>query len=608
MTQKAALVLAFLTTMEGFGSFGLGDKNSAVRKKRSNTSRRPRNDSQLPSDYRDFSPLSSTPPSDNVSKVSSDENNDYGSVSRKKEINLDLCSTRALSVNVAEAESGQNMIKNEDGGFGDSDEASNNGSFRGSNEQVHSVVDSRRHSEGVLAPVDYKGTSKVGHFGVVSDGLEHENKVKKVKLKVCGVTRTIHAKSISDGASGVGSSTSKSSRISDAPRPRQKLIGQENSDDNRSFTSDKGSGLRGVPWKDFSKHGLNVGKADSSRSRMPEENISTNQADKYEPIRKSKRISKRRVLDEALGDGDDDDEIRYLEKLKTSKATIDYNVEDEDDEEGGSRKQRKISRVLKSNVDGRYDVNVEGHLSSRSGKEGKKSRSGRVFEDTDYVEEEEPISDGENNTNKKKPKKEFVDLVGDNKKEITVTTRQRALQTGKDVSSSLGASLIEFPNGLPPAPPRKQKEKLSEVEQQLKRAEALQRRRMQVEKAARESEAEAIRKILGQESSRKKREDKMKKRQEELAQEKAANYMVLPSDSVRWIMGPSGTVVTFPNEMGLPTIFDSKPCSYPPPREKCAGPSCTNPYKYRDSKSKLPLCSLQCYKAIKEKMQPVTAC
>jgi hypothetical protein len=33
-----------------------------------------------------------------------------------------------------------------------------------------------------------------------------------------------------------------------------------------------------------------------------------------------------------------------------------------------------------------------------------------------------------------------------------------------------------------------QKEKLSEVEQQLKRAEALQRRRMQVEKANRESE------------------------------------------------------------------------------------------------------------------------
>ena len=181
---------------------------------------------------------------------------------------------------------------------------------------------------------------------------------------------------------------------------------------------------------------------------MPEENISTNQVDKYEPIRKSKQISKRRMLDE-----DDDDEIKYLEKLKTPKATVDYGVEYEDDEEGGRRRQWKISRVLKSSVDGRYDVNVKDHLLSRSGKDGKKSRSGRVFEDIDYVEDEDPISDGEINTNKKKPKKEFLDLLGDNKKEMTVTTRQQALQTGKDVSSSFGASLIEFPSGLPPAPP-----------------------------------------------------------------------------------------------------------------------------------------------------------
>jgi hypothetical protein len=38
--------------------------------------------------------------------------------------------------------------------------------------------------------------------------------------------------------------------------------------------------------------------------------------------------------------------------------------------------------------------------------------------------------------------------------------------------------------------------------------------------------------------------------------------------------------------------------SYPPPREKCAGPSCTNDYKYRHSKLNLPLCSLKCYKAV----------
>ncbi|KAB5556124.1 hypothetical protein DKX38_007033 [Salix brachista] len=149
---------------------------------------------------------------------------------------------------------------------------------------------------------------------------------------------------------------------------------------------------------------------------------------------------------------------------------------------------------------------------------------------------------------------------------MSVTTCQRALQTGKDVSSGF-ASLIEFPYGLPPAPPKKKKEKLSELEQQLKRAEAHQRRRMQ---------AEAIRKILGQDSTRKKREDKLKKRQEEMAQERATNAMVA-SDHVRWVMGPAGT---FPSEMGLPSIFDSRPCRY-----KFLG-----------------------FVTIHEKMQPLTAC
>ncbi|GJT94392.1 root hair defective 3-like protein, partial [Tanacetum coccineum] len=45
-----------------------------------------------------------------------------------------------------------------------------------------------------------------------------------------------------------------------------------------------------------------------------------------------------------------------------------------------------------------------------------------------------------------------------------------------------------FPNGLPPALPRKNKDKLNEVVQQLKKAEAAERRKMQNEKAARESE------------------------------------------------------------------------------------------------------------------------
>ncbi|XP_062002873.1 uncharacterized protein LOC133720538 [Rosa rugosa] len=542
--------------MESFGGLGFSEVNSAARRKRSNTSRRPRNESQLPLDYRDISSLSSTPPSDD------------------------------------------NMIKSEGGGYVESDEASNNGSFRGSNEHRHTGIDSKRSSMGVLGPANRKGPSKDGSFGIVSDNLENKSTVKKVKLKVGGVTRTIQAKSTSGGASNVGLSSTKSSHISDAPRPRKRLILQENSDDNGSFGSDKGSGLRGVASKDPSKSVFDLGKDDSSRGRMPEE-----------PIRKSKRIPKRRVLDGTVDVGDDDDdvEVRYLEKLKTSKNTPDYSLDYQEDEERAVRKERKISRVLKGSGVGQYSVDMVDYGISRSGKEGKKSRSGGVLDDTDYVEEDEPVSDGEPELKiRKKSRKEFVESSSDNK-EMTVTTRRRALQTSKDVSSSIGASVIEFPNGLPPAPPRKQKDEFCAVEQQLKKVEAAQRRRMQVEKAARESEAEAIRKILGQDSSRKKKEDKIKKRQEDLAQERAANSM-LPSDSVRWVMGPSGSIVTFPDTIGLPTIFDPKPCSYPPPREKCAGPYCTNPYKYRDSQSKLPLCSLQCYKAVHENMPSLSAC
>lgn len=45
---------------------------------------------------------------------------------------------------------------------------------------------------------------------------------------------------------------------------------------------------------------------------------------------------------------------------------------------------------------------------------------------------------------------------------------------------------------------------------------------------------------------------------------------------------------------------------YPPAREKCAAPACSNSYKYRDSKSNVPLCSLQCYRVVHHPL-PVTA-
>ncbi|GFP80353.1 hypothetical protein PHJA_000178700 [Phtheirospermum japonicum] len=424
---------------------------------------------------------------------------------------------------------------------------------------------------GILEEMNNNKMSEIANPGqpkTASGGIGTGNKISKVKLKVGGVTHTIHTRSSSDGSSVGGTSTTKST-TPDATNPLQKL----------SCQADQKAGLRGVPWKT----GFSFQKVD-----MAEESVKQS----MEHRRPSKSKRKKYLCDDVYDEEDDDDEIRYLQKLKFSRiASFDESTEYEDETRG--KKLRKISKVMDRDIHeyGDYD-------SSRSVKvkERKKSRSVRASEDTDYMDDEESVSDGEIKHKNMKMIKEPINLF-EYSKESSITTRRKAILTSRNVS-----------DGLPPAPPRKTKEQLSEADQQLKRAEAAQRRKIQNEKAARESEAEAIRKILGQDSSRKRREEKIKKRQEELAQERSANAGTVASDVIRWVMGPSGTVVTFPDEIGLPSIFEPKPCSYPPPREKCVGPSCTNVYKYRDSKSKLPLCSLRCYKAIHDNAQLMSAC
>ncbi|VVA96735.1 unnamed protein product [Arabis nemorensis] len=267
---------------------------------------------------------------------------------------------------------------------------------------------------------------------------------------------------------------------------------------------------------------------------------------------KSKRGLKKRVLDAELDSDDDgDEEIRYLEKLKSKRVTRDYH-------------------------------------------EGKESE-GHISEDKELLS-----SDKHGVPEKKKMRMGMVDSTSGQ----IPTTRTRALQSGKDQYSVIGSGPLEFPDGLPCISSKRQKQKLSEVEQQSKKEEAAQRRRIQSEKAAQEAEAEAIRKILGQDSGRKKREEKIKKQQEERAQERAARSSTLASNTVRLVIGPSGTTLTFSEDIGLPDIFKPITYSYPPPREKCVGPNCEKTYKYRDAKSKLPLCNWICTVRIKDDSYP----
>ena len=199
--------------------------------------------------------------------------------------------------------------------------------------------------------------------------------IKKVKLKVGGSSKVISA---SDGASDIGLCSAKSSHAS------------------LDTTS----------------------KADSGKTNT------------Y-PVRKSNRISKRRVLDD-----DDDEEIQFVRKVKMGKVV--GAEEDVDEDEERNRKHKKLSKVMKQNVE--YPRGV-----GTSDKKDK-SRKASFDDDDDYVkDEEEGLSDAEVEVESKSGRARRRESLSEVKTEMTVTTRRRSGHSG---------NLIEFPGGLPPAPPR----------------------------------------------------------------------------------------------------------------------------------------------------------
>ncbi|CAL5198980.1 unnamed protein product [Lathyrus oleraceus] len=305
-------------------------------------------------------------------------------------------------------------------------------------------------------------------------------------------------------------------------------------------------------------------KLSRTESCFAAENHSHKRKTSGKHARKSKQVTERCALGVGFSDEEDEDaELQFLEKINSSK--------------------RSASRYK----------DIQGGTTMRG---ICKDALGKKYGDQDYVEEA-PTSSDESILEGNKPKRESVDLIVP-RKQSTRSNRNCSVDSFNDMLSGPVASIIDISD---------KKAKLSE-EQLIKKAEAAKRRKIQAEKAAKEAEEAAIKKILGQDSAKKKKEEKMNKRRDELAKEKSSKPFHLASKTVRWTMGPNGTVVTFSEDMGLPSIFQTIPNSYPPPREKCAGPNCTNAYKYRDSKSKLPLCSLGCYKAIHEKISPVVAC
>ncbi|XP_057853659.2 uncharacterized protein LOC131063762 isoform X2 [Cryptomeria japonica] len=186
---------------------------------------------------------------------------------------------------------------------------------------------------------------------------------------------------------------------------------------------------------------------------------------------------------------------------------------------------RKSSRVPKKYVPEDEYLEVDEDYEASHAKK-RKSKSEKGLEEL-YQEDDDKahLSTGEDSENSesefeevKRRKGDIATSLVETKKDVPLTARQKAVQMSKAADAEVGECLIEFPDGLPQTSQRKRQEKIPDFELQLKKADAARRRRIQAEKAAQEIQADAIKRILGQDSYKQKREEKLRRQRDEMQQ------------------------------------------------------------------------------------------
>jgi len=169
------------------------------------------------------------------------------------------------------------------------------------------------------------------------------------------------------------------------------------------------------------------GKESSSRRTSCSSSPAMSENYNYKLVQKISRSSRKRAVDEGFDD-EDDEEIRYLKKLRASRAYSGYAERLEE----GCRKTKGISKIM--------------GLTVRSDSSGfdKGGRQPRIYDDNDYGKELD--SDDELKDKKKRMAEDLADSFMGSGNEMTMTTRKRALEC-LDAGGH-----VEFPNGLPEAP------------------------------------------------------------------------------------------------------------------------------------------------------------
>ncbi|XP_034712243.1 INO80 complex subunit B isoform X2 [Etheostoma cragini] len=164
-----------------------------------------------------------------------------------------------------------------------------------------------------------------------------------------------------------------------------------------------------------------------------------------------------------------------------------------------------------------------------------------------------------------------LDDNGELKKEVDeslLTARQKAL-----LHKQQSQPLLELPMGY--------KEKEMTAEMMQKREERARKRRLQAAKKAEENKNQTIERLTKTSKAKIKSMRERKSKQNQCP-------MVRYSDCAQ------GMAISFP--IGVPAPVPTPPCPPPAAPVNCGASGCSNLKKYSCSKTRVPLCSLECYK------------
>ncbi|CAI9611307.1 unnamed protein product [Staurois parvus] len=170
-----------------------------------------------------------------------------------------------------------------------------------------------------------------------------------------------------------------------------------------------------------------------------------------------------------------------------------------------------------------------------------------------------------------------LDVNGDLKREIDetlLTARQKAL-----LQKQQAPPIPLYPPPVYARPP-------PELSQEMivKREEKARKRRLQAAKKAEESKKQTIERLT----------KTSKSRGCQTQPREAGTPTALPCPTVRYQHSAHGITLSYPVGVPYPTPTEPRPAL--PAPQLCGVPGCTNLKRYSCSKTRVPLCSLECYR------------